>query len=255
MRSSAAATGTDAPRRLVPLVGPRAYLTDRHADVYRNEHPLNCAYTTPRDALMSTSHGRPRRRRLLPEERRRQIVEAVNRVVAEYGVAGATVSRIAATAGVSEGTLYVYFASREEMLTAALGRLFEQMAELIDGTPDGDVADMLHDIARRHSGMMKDRQESFTSPWIEFIAAGNHAGLREAIAQTQTRAFAKMLKIFERGQAEGTIRRDVDARRLTWQWYTVMWAENLSSLMGLNEYIDDGHSAYSLDLMLRDALA
>jgi hypothetical protein len=64
-----------------------------------------------------------------------------------------------------------------------------------------------------------------------------------------------MLKIVERGQAEGAIRRDIDARRLTWQWYTVMWTENLSSLMGLNEYIDDGHSAYSIDLLIRDAAA
>jgi hypothetical protein len=121
--------------------------------------------------------------------------------------------------------------------------------------PEDQVEVAPHDIARRHSEKMKNEQDAFTSPWIEFIAAGNHTGLREAIAQTQSRAFGKMLKIIERGQAEGTIRRDLDASRLTWQWYTVMWAENLSSLMGLNEYIDDGHSAYSLDLMLKDAIA
>jgi AcrR family transcriptional regulator len=149
----------------------------------------------------------------------------------------------------------VYFASREEMLMAALDSLFEQMAALIDSAPRTNAADELRDIARRHSEMMKTEQDVFTSPWVEFIAAGNHTGLREAIAQTQTRAFEKMLAIIERGQAEGTIRRDLDARRLTWQFYTVMWAENLSSLMGLNEYIDDGHSAFSLDLMLKAAIA
>ena len=67
---------------------------------------------------------KPRRRRLPPDERRRQIVRAVNQVVAEHGVGAATVARIAATAGVSEGALYVYFASREEMLKAALDDLF-----------------------------------------------------------------------------------------------------------------------------------
>lgn len=195
------------------------------------------------------------RRRLRPEERRRQIVEAVTRVVAEQGVAGATVCRIAAAAGVSEGTLYVYFPSREAMLTAALDRLFEQMAALIDAAPPTNAVDTIRDIARRHSELMKTDVGSFTSPWIEFIAAGNHSGLREAIAHTQERAYAKMLEIVERGQAEGVFRRDQDARRLTWQFYTVMWAENLSSLMGLGEYIDSGHSAYSLELMLKDAMA
>ncbi|MBN1628995.1 MAG: TetR/AcrR family transcriptional regulator [Thermoleophilia bacterium] len=182
-------------------------------------------------------------------------MQAVNRVVAKYGVEGATVSRIAGAAGVSEGTLYVYFTSREEMLRAALDSIFEQMAELIDSAPRTNAMDALRDIARRHSEMMKTEQEVFTSPWIEFIAAGNHTGLREAIAQTQSRAFEKMLHIIERGQAEGTIRNDLDGRRLAWQFYTVIWAENLSSLMGLNEYIDDGHSAYSLDLMLAAASA
>lgn len=201
---------------------------------------------------MSTVAARPRR--LPPDQRRSQIVEAVNQVVAEYGVAGATVARIAAAAGVSEGTLYVYFQSREEMLMAALDRLFTQMADLIDAAPQGPAPEMLRDIAERHSELMRTAGEGFTAPWIEFVAAGAQVGLREAIAQTQTRAFTKVLGIVERGQTEGTIRKDIDARRLTWQWYTVMWAENLSSLMGLNEYIDQGHSNYSLELMLRDAV-
>ncbi len=180
-------------------------------------------------------------------------MEAVNLVVAKHGVAGASVARIAAAAGVSEGTLYVYFVSREDMFMAALDRIFEQMAVVIDSAPQTNAPDMLRDIARRHSQMMKTEQAAFTTPWIEFIAAGNHEGLREAIAQTQSRAFSKILAIVEQGQAEGTVRRDVDASRLTWQFYTVIWAENLSSLMGLNEYIDEGHSAYSLDLMLKSA--
>jgi len=200
---------------------------------------------------VSDKSARPRR--LPPAERRRQIVEAVNRVVAEQGVAGATVSRIAAAAGVSEGTLSVSFESREQMLMAALDRLFERMAGLIDSAPESDAPTMLRDIARRHAQLMKTAGEDFTSPWIEFVAAGPYVGLREAIAQTQTRAFEKVLAIVRRGQEEGTLRRDIDSRRLTWQWYTIVWAENLSSLMGLTEYIDEGHSQYSLELLMRDA--
>jgi AcrR family transcriptional regulator len=210
--------------------------------------------------MLITSHDpprpdKPRRRRLPPDERRRQIVRAVNQVVAEHGVGAATIARIAATAGVSEGALYVYFASREEMLKAALDDLFGQMAEIIDSAPQEDAVEALRAIAGRHSDVMKTAREAFTTPWIEFIAGGNQVGLREAIAGTQSQAFAKILGIIERGQAAGRIRRDLDARRIAWQFYTVMWAENLSSLMGLTEYIDQGHSAYSLDLLLREASA
>jgi AcrR family transcriptional regulator len=202
---------------------------------------------------MSSKVTRPRR--LPPAERRRQIVQAVIEVVAEHGVPEATVSRIAGAAGVSEGTLYVYFDSREAMLMAALDSIFVEMAGLIDSSEETNALERLRDIGRRHAELMKTERGGFALPWVEFIAAGPQVGIREAVAQTQTRAFSKMLEIVERGQAEGTIRRDLEARRLTWEWYTVVWAENMSSLMGLGEFIDDHHSAYLLDLILENAAA
>ncbi len=33
----------------------------------------------------------------------------------------------------------------------------------------------------------------------------------------------------------------------------MVWAENMSCLMGLTEFIDDRHSAYLLDLILENA--
>jgi TetR/AcrR family fatty acid metabolism transcriptional regulator len=180
-------------------------------------------------------------------------VQAVIEVVAEHGVPGATVSRIAKAARVSEGTLYVYFRSRDEMLMAALDAIFFEMAGLIDATEETDALERLLDIGRRHSELMKTESGGFTLPWMEFIAAGPQVGLREAVARTQQRAFAKVLAIVEEGLAEGTIRPDLDAERLTWEWYTVVWAENMSCLMGLPEFIDDHHSAYLLDLIIEDA--
>lgn len=200
---------------------------------------------------MSSKPTQPRR--LPPEERRQQIVRAVIEVVAEYGVPGATVSRIAKAAKVSEGTLYVYFESREEMLMAALDSIFFQMAGLIDASDETDPLERLRDIGRRHSELMKTERGGFALPWMEFIAAGPQVGLREAVARIQQRAFAKMLAIVEEGLAEGVIRPDLDAERLTWEWYTVVWAENMSCLMGLPEFIDDHHSAYLLDLIIEDA--
>jgi AcrR family transcriptional regulator len=194
-------------------------------------------------------------RRLPPDERRAQIVRAVLDVVAKHGVPSATVSKIAAAAGLSEGALYVHFSSRDDMLRAALDQIFTQMSELMESSAGRPAVERLTHIARRHSEMMKTEPNSFVNPWIEFVAAGPQVGIRDAVAETQTKAFGMMLQIIKDGQTEGTIRKDLDARRLTWQYYTILWAENVSSLMGLNEYIDDGHSAYSLELLLREATA
>src|ERR1700734_106040 len=49
------------------------------------------------------------------EDKRTAILEAATEVVAELGV-GAPTARIAKQAGVAEGTLFTYFASKDELL-------------------------------------------------------------------------------------------------------------------------------------------
>lgn len=196
-----------------------------------------------------------RNRRLPAEQRRAQIVEAVLEVVGKYGVPGATVARIAAAADVSEGALYVHFQSRDEMLKAALDSIYTELSDLIESASGETMLERLAVIARNHSSLMKTKLGTITSPWIEFVAVGRQVGLRDLVADVQTRLFNRVLTIVMEGQNEGSIRRDISARSLTWQWYTIMWAENVSSLMGISEYIDEGHSAYSLDLLLREAAA
>jgi len=71
---------------------------------------------------MSTSHAPshdPRWRRL-PEERPQQILDAALSVFAEHGIDAAKLEDIAARAGVSKGTIYLYFPSKEELFREVL---------------------------------------------------------------------------------------------------------------------------------------
>ena len=194
-------------------------------------------------------------RRLPPEERREQIVAAVLDVVAEYGVPEATIARIAKAADVSEGTLYVYFASRKEMLLAALESILAEMYRLIDSSDGADALSRLRKIEEAHSQEMSAERGLLAYPWFEFIAAGPQVGIRDAVADTHRSAYRHLKKIIEDGKAKGTIRADVDADRLAWGFYTVLWAENIACMMGMREYLDQGHAAYILNLILSDAAA
>lgn len=53
--------------------------------------------------------------RRLPQERPQQILEAALSVFSEHGIAAAKLEEIAARAGVSKGTIYLYFQSKEEL--------------------------------------------------------------------------------------------------------------------------------------------
>jgi AcrR family transcriptional regulator len=63
---------------------------------------------------MSESVTEPRWRRL-PEERPRQILDAALAVFAERGLAAARLEDIAKRAGLSKGTIYLYFPNKEEL--------------------------------------------------------------------------------------------------------------------------------------------
>ena len=63
---------------------------------------------------MSTELSEPRWRRL-PEERPQQILRAALEVFGEHGLAGARLEDIARRAGVSKGTIYLYFPNKEAL--------------------------------------------------------------------------------------------------------------------------------------------
>jgi len=201
---------------------------------------------------MAVSVAQPRT--LPPEQRRKQIIDAVLQVVSKYGVPEATTSRIARAAGVAQGTLYVHFASRTEMLVAALDEIFAQMMALIDASTDPDPVERLKEVARRHSDLMSTETGGFALPWMEFIAAGPQTGLRQAIIEMQRRVFRKLRDIVEEAKVKGRIRQEVDSSQLTWYWLSFAWSENMAFVMGLDEYITGRPSYDMLEVML-DAAA
>jgi TetR/AcrR family transcriptional regulator, fatty acid metabolism regulator protein len=201
------------------------------------------------------SSGKNRNRTLPPEDRRRQIVDAVLRVVSQHGVPNTTVSRVAEAAGIAEGTLYLHFENRTEMLMAALDSIFMEMLGLVDVPEAENELERLREAARRHSTIMATERGGFAYPWVEFIAAPAELGLREAVAETQRRAFRVLRDIVERGKAEGSIGVEIDPDQLAWEWLMLAWAENIGCLMGLTEFFAEKRSRPLFEQIITNAAA
>ena len=100
------------------------------------EHALAAPFETRLDAAPSREDG----------AKRRQILDGARRVFLSTGFDGASMNEVARAAGVSKGTLYVYFASKEELFAALLrDEKSEQAEQLCRFDDDGpDVAANLH---------------------------------------------------------------------------------------------------------------
>ena len=173
--------------------------------------------------------------------------------MAEYGVPEATIARIAKAADVSEGTLYVYFASRKEMLLAALESILGEMYRLIDGSDGADALARLRNIEEAHSKQMSAERGPAGLSVVRVHrrrAAGRHPRRRRRHPQERLPAPQEDHR-GRQGQGHHPGRRRPD--RLAWGFYTVLWAENIACMMGMREYLDEGHSAHIMNLILNDA--
>jgi AcrR family transcriptional regulator len=86
----------------------------------------------------------PRWRRR-PEHRPEEILDAAMDMFAQRGLAGARVEDIAEAAGVSKGTLYLYFKSKEELFKEAVRSKVRRTLEGLSAAapPGGDPGDRL----------------------------------------------------------------------------------------------------------------
>jgi AcrR family transcriptional regulator len=95
--------------------------------------------------------SQPRRRAVVAEDRRRQILDAALDVFAEHGYAAARLEDVAARAGVAKGTIYLYFADKRtlfmELARTAAAPMIERIGEL--AVADAPIDQLLRLLAAR----------------------------------------------------------------------------------------------------------
>ena len=191
-----------------------------------------------------------RARRMTAAERKQQIVEVTMDLVAKNGVQATTTSRIAAAAGISEATLYRHFDSRKEMLLAAMDLVYQRVFKVIHSAESDDAFERLRAIGHYHAGIIADDAEGFVYPLFEFVAAPPEAGLREPLGQRQRAAIDSLSAILENGKTQGLVRPEVDTAQIAWELVAVFWAQDVSYLMGLSEYVNVTRGEQMLERIL-----
>ncbi len=116
----------------------------------------------------------PRRKRGRPvdealrAQRREEILASAARVFAARGYQGTDMQALADEAGVAKGTVYLYFASKEELFLAAVDQGVKQMKAYIDAAIAGitDPLEWTGTAIRAYLGFFKDHPEQ-VDLWIQ----------------------------------------------------------------------------------------
>jgi len=148
-------------------------------------------------------------REQLIQARRNQILDAAARVFAEKGFHRATTKEIAKTAGVSEGTIYNYFANKADLLIGIMTRLakLEVLSEELAEALQSDPRDFFIAVFRDRMGRIAQNQETLQAILPEIFV---NPELRERFYQQYVRRIAELIEQYIRAQIEQGRVRPVD---------------------------------------------
>jgi AcrR family transcriptional regulator len=151
------------------------------------------------------------------EEKRRVILDAAVRVFARKGYHTSRVGDIAEEAGIAHGLLYHYFTSKEQVLETVFR---ENWSELIDAFRRIEASD--EPATEQLDGIVKVLLRSWrNAPDLVRVMVREVARSPQLQGQVDEirEGFLIIQRVIERGQAEGSFRRDLDARLASWIVY------------------------------------
>ena len=138
-----------------------------------------------------------------------QILEAAVKVFARQGFYQSTVAQIAKEAGVADGTIYLYFKNKDDILVQFFSfrtkQVFDSFREEVDRAEAS--SDKLRNLVRCHlAEFQRDRDGAI----VFQVETHQNSRLAEAQIREMSQMYRDLIsEIVEQGQQEGTIRKDL----------------------------------------------
>lgn len=146
------------------------------------------------------------------QEKFEMILDAAEKVIAENGFHGSQVSKIAKEAGVADGTIYLYFKNKEDILISLfqdrLGKLVDLFNNSIRDTSTADEA--LRKICEIHLSQLEQNVDLAYVTQIELRQSSLE--LRKAIGLAVKPYIVLIEQVLIRGIEEGSFRADLDTK-------------------------------------------
>jgi excisionase family DNA binding protein len=189
--------------------------------------------------------------RMNTEARKQEIVRATLETIAEHGVQGATVSRIAKGAGITSAALYSHFENRQAILLAALDVVYEQVFDSFRSSSSNDPAERLREIFAVHAEKVRNQDPtSHAHLFLEFVASAPEEGLREAIREKESATASYLASIVQEFERQGRLPSGLDPELIAWLIAAWAWTGDVASSMGVNNVWYERVSPRLIDFIL-----
>ena len=144
--------------------------------------------------------------------KRERILDAAALEIARHGYYGTTVATIAGRAGVADGTIYLYFKSKEEILVSiferAMGQFIAQAQEIVDDAEAG-AEDKLRRVIELHLTLLGADRDLAVIFQVEFR---HTLHVLELLSRSRLQEYLALIaRIVDEGKRDRAFRNDADA--------------------------------------------
>ncbi|MCR5756650.1 MAG: TetR/AcrR family transcriptional regulator [Selenomonas sp.] len=178
---------------------------------------------------MEEKMGRRERKKMLS---RQAILDAAVVVFSKKGFREASIADIMNGADLGTGTFYNYFQSKEELLVQLLGRLVKEVNTQVRDlqAEERPSCEILYKACMLMAKFLDENR--YVMPL--FLAAADHSGVPENVAEHKTVPTPGFKPLFEKilkeGQDKGEVRKDVPAELITEMFHSIYQATAFSKL-------------------------
>ena len=187
-------------------------------------------------------------------DKRERILDAAERIFARHGFFHARVSEIARDAGVADGTIYLYFKSKDDLLItlfeSRMERVTAELAQAIDAVPAADAPARLRTFIHAHASLVVAHPALAEVLVVELRQSSK---FMKEYANPKFGDFLKLLAgVIEAGQSGGAFDATLPAPIVARALFGMLDELALAWLLGRGEKFDMVHAADSLgQLVLR----
>jgi TetR/AcrR family fatty acid metabolism transcriptional regulator len=159
--------------------------------------------------LKKVTQGRPVINRIEKNNKYYQILEAAIKVFARHGFHQSTIAQIAKVARVADGTIYLYFKNKDDILVQFFNYKTKQVFDRFRAEVDraDSSLDKLSDLIRMH---LEEFQRDRDMAVVYQVETHQNSRLAEAQIKEMSQMYRDIIsEIVEQGQQEGAIRKDL----------------------------------------------
>lgn len=151
----------------------------------------------------------PTKEEIVKDFRTTEILDAARQVIADQGIAEASMERIAQAAGIAKGTIYLYFKNKEELILRAVRHGFEELMNRTRG-----AAGRVHGTRAKLEQVVRSalahtaEQQSFFEALAERASLGTDgaSALTEQMFELEELYVGFISELIAEGQAKSELR-------------------------------------------------